>query len=394
MRLLLVTGEFPEMIGGVADHSASLGRGLARLGHQLTVLTAADPRIGAMPGLDVHPVVTRWKGASLARQCAEGKPQVLFLQYAPYLYQRQGLPLGLLSALAGVRRRVPVVLVAHELWIPWSGPAALPLWVGQRLLAAIAVNLANVTVVSTERRHRQLLRAGVSAGRLRLVRIGSSLPEPESGTLPEPARPDGEVDVFRVGMFASLDLHWRRPDLAVEAVRRMGARRPKSLVELTLMGRLPENTARFLDSVPTEGPGYRVRATGVLPSADVAGRLRRCHAALLLDASGVGGISTRSTSVAAALSLGRPLVANRGPETDSLFEDGTNLLFAPLLPEAVGAALERLRDDVDLRSRLGSEAADLYRRHFSSTVVARAFDELCRTLVSDAAVAPASGASR
>jgi glycosyltransferase involved in cell wall biosynthesis len=394
LRLLLVTGEFPEMIGGVGDHSAWLGRGLERLGHQVTVLTAADPRVAAIPGLDVHPVVTKWKGASLARRCVEGKPQVLLLQYAPYLYQRLGLPLGLLSALAAVRRRVPVVLVAHELWIPWSGPAALPLWVGQRLLAAIAVRLANVTVVSTERRHRQLLRAGVSARRLRLVRIGSSLPEPESGALPEPARSDENPDVFRVGMFASLDLQWRRPDLAVEAVRRMGAQRPKSLVELTLMGRLPENTARFLHSVPKQGPGYRVRATGVLPAAEVARRLRRCDAAVLLDTSGLGGISTRSTSSASALALGRPLVANRGPETDGLFEDGTNLLFAPLLPEAIEAALERLRDDVGLRHRLGSGAADLYRRHFSSTVVAAAFDELCRALASDTAVTPTEGAPR
>jgi glycosyltransferase involved in cell wall biosynthesis len=383
VRLLLVTGEFPEMIGGVADHTAWLGQGLARLGHEVSVLTARDSRVVVVPGLDVRPVVTTWGGRELVGRCLESRPHVALLQYAPYLYQRLGLPRGLVSALGPLRRRVPVVLVAHELFIPWSGLRTLPLWLGQRLLTLLAVRRSDVTVVSTERRHADLRRAGVAAARLRLVRIGSSLPEPGADGLPDdPIGPDSGESPFRVGMFASLDLHWRRPDLVLEAVRQMGARRPGSTVELALMGRLPENTAGLLARFPFRGPGYRVEATGVRPAAELAARLRRCDAAVLLDTSGRGGVSTRSTSLASALALGRPLVANRGVETDSLFVDGRNVLFVPLSAEGVAGALERLRDDVALRRRVAAGGAELHREHLSSAAVAAGIDELCRSLAS------------
>jgi glycosyltransferase involved in cell wall biosynthesis len=281
--------------------------------------------------------------------------------------------------------------VAHELFIPWSGLRALPLWLGQRLLTLLAVRRCDRTVVSTERRLADLRGYGVSAARLRLVRIGSSLPEPDAGSRPDGVGPDTDEDVFRVGMFASLDLHWRRPDLVLEAVRRLGAARPRSTVEFTLMGRLPENTSRLLATFPLRGPGYRVEATGVRPAAELAERLCRCDAAVLLDTSGRGGVSTRSTSLAAALALGRPLVANRGVETDSLLEDGRSVLFVPLSVEAVAGALERLRDDVALRRRIGAAGALLHRDHLSLSTVAGAFDELCRSLAPGVS-APRGGA--
>lgn len=388
MRLLILTGELPEMIGGVADHSASLAAKLSALGHEVEVLTSNDPRVVSSRTFGVRTAVSQWKGAQLAQLCLEHRPEVVMFQHSPYLYQRHGMPLGLLHSLATLRRRVPLVLVAHELFIPWGGLRLSPLWLGQRLVAALALRVADVVVVSTERRYGQLRRAGLSELRLKLVRIGPSLPEPGAA---ESGDALGAPGPFRVGMFTSLDLHWRRPDLVVEAVRRMGARRPDAPVALTLMGRLPQNTARYLEAVPARGDGYDVEATGLLPAPEVARRLQACQAAVLLDTSGLGGISGRSTSVASALALERPLVANRGPETDSIFQDGVNVLFSALSVEAVQAALERLRDDGALRRRLASGAADLHRRHFSWDVVAAAFDELCRA-VRWSAAPPTEGA--
>jgi len=78
-----------------------------------------------------------------------------------------------------------------------------------------------------------------------------------------------------------------------------------------------------------------------------------------------------------AMSVGLPIVASRVGGVPELVEDGTTaLLVPPKEPEAVAAAVVRLRRDPALAERLGAEAIARYRDRHTPEQMARAHEAL------------------
>ncbi len=74
------------------------------------------------------------------------------------------------------------------------------------------------------------------------------------------------------------------------------------------------------------------------------------------------------------LSVGRPLVSADTPAMREAFTDGENaLLVPPGDPEALAAAIRRLRDDPALRRRLAEEGARLFDERFSDRALGERF---------------------
>jgi len=106
------------------------------------------------------------------------------------------------------------------------------------------------------------------------------------------------------------------------------------------------------------GIGNRVTFTGLVEPARVAELLRRAD--ILALPNPASAISTRFTSplkLFEYMAAGRPIVASDLPAIREVLHDGVDaLLVAPGDPAAIAAAIERLRSDPALASKLAAAA--------------------------------------
>jgi glycosyltransferase involved in cell wall biosynthesis len=147
MRILLVTGEFPPMQGGVGDYTRQVAEGLAEQGCSVQVLTSV--RGGPVEGLDVVPQVDRWDWGCwrlLYRAIARYRPEVVHIQYQAAAYGLHPAINLFPRRLRLVRDRPGTVVTFHDLKVPYLFPKAGPLrrWVVTELArssdAAITTN--------------------------------------------------------------------------------------------------------------------------------------------------------------------------------------------------------------------------------------------------------------
>ncbi len=154
MRLLLVTGEFPPMQGGVGDYTNEIAKGFAACGVEVCVLTCI--RANDQHPFPVLPLVDAWNWSSLrlvANRVRAFAPEVVHIQYQTGAYGMHPaidfLPQFLrstpsLSKKAG--RGCRSVVTFHDLRIPYLFPKAGPVrdWVTRHLArtsdAVIATN--------------------------------------------------------------------------------------------------------------------------------------------------------------------------------------------------------------------------------------------------------------
>ena len=83
MKVCFLTGEFPPMQGGVADHTSHLARCLAELGVDVSVVTSrkvASDSLSSVTSLDIYPIVSGWGWgcwSQIGRWLGEHHPDVL-----------------------------------------------------------------------------------------------------------------------------------------------------------------------------------------------------------------------------------------------------------------------------------------------------------------------------
>ena len=148
MRVLLVTGEFPPMQGGVGDYTREIGLALHALGNEVHVL--APTQAGPAPGLTIHPLVERWDWrcwGTLLDLVRKHRPDVVHVQYQAAAYAMHPAinfwPWRLRRMGAGRPRSV---VTFHDLKVPYLFPKAGPVrrWVVNELAkrsdAAITTN--------------------------------------------------------------------------------------------------------------------------------------------------------------------------------------------------------------------------------------------------------------
>jgi glycosyltransferase involved in cell wall biosynthesis len=232
---------------------------------------------------------------------------------------------ALLLGRALARSRVPVVLHHHHLYPRWA-----------RLEAAIA-RRADAVVTVSEHSRRELVAAGVPAGRVHVVHEGIATPPPTSGW-PD-AWPEGGLRLLYLGRLEAR----KRPELAIETLRRCGI--PASLV---IAGEGPQA------ALAERAAGLPVRFLGRVSEAD---KWRLYDSAdVLLFGSTLEGFGL---VVAEAQSRGVPVVAAAGTATAEALDEGRSGLLAAPEPDAFAAAV---RDVAGRREEMGAAAREFARR--------------------------------
>jgi glycosyltransferase involved in cell wall biosynthesis len=353
----VLTGEFPPRCGGVGDYAAMLSGALALAGDRVHVWTPSDPseassRIVAHKLPDVF-------GPLSCRVLSEGiaaDPGILLLQYVPNALGRRGANLAFCRWLLASRRAgADVRVMFHEPYLyfsarrPWRNALAL----AQRLMARTLMHAATDVYLSSDTWRRYLAPYGD---------VSKAIALPIPSTLPEPTAMDVAAcrTTFGGGPDAPLIAHFGTYGDHVEReLRRMlpAVLETCPAARLVLAG---ARSDRFLDSMPALRG--RAIATGWLPPA--------CLSAVLAAADVViqpypDGVTTRRTSIMAAMRNGCAIVTTDGALTERVWRRGAVALVQVDQPRAFATACARLLADRTERIAQGSRARTLYHAQFS-----------------------------
>jgi glycosyltransferase involved in cell wall biosynthesis len=379
MRIVILCPDYPPKRSGLADHTRHLAEYLRRFGHQdVLVLTTGEAGGGtSVPEEEVGGVIVRrviaqwgWRGLrTLAREIARAAPDWILVPYVPHAYGRAGVNMAFPLALVRERwagRRL--LLLVHELY---ADLAPFPLRhllaaLAQRAMFALAASAAHGIAVSTEPWMLRLRRMWPTRSRRAPI---VHLPSP-SNIAPVPtdrARARQELGLREeeivLAFFGTLHVSKKRTWLlrSLEALSARGLP-----TRLLVIG--PESQ-QLLALAPT-GVREKVLALGYVDAAAVSRALQASDIFLLPLSDGV---STRRSSLMAALSHGLPVVGTSGRSTDEQLARSGALLLSPADdPDAFLHHVLLLAEDAERRRSLAERGRALYREHYDwPHVVAR-----------------------
>ncbi len=404
MRIALVSQEYPPETdhGGIATQAWGKARGLARLGHAVTVISTAvdgrrservDPdgvRVVRVPPDDATPQDTepgRWRAWSSAAAAelerADAAAPLDLVEFPEWAAEAHAW----LTRPFGGRRRPASVVHVHGPLVMFAGALGWPeldcdLYVegaameGECLRAADAVYASSHASAGWVARHHgldeteiQVLHAGVD-----LERFAPGAPKAHDPTI-----------IF-VGKIARS----KGADTLVEAALALAPRLPGLTVEL--VGRGEQGLVEELaDRARAAGFPDLVRPAGFVPREALPERLGRAWA-LAAPSRYEGG---PGFVLLEAMACGLPVVAGAEGGMGEAFDSGVHgFLVPPGEPDALAAALEPLLADRALRDRMGGAA----RRHVEATADAdrcvERIEALYRDVVAARAVAPRARSAR
>lgn len=375
LRVLLISGEYPPMEGGVADFTRILGEELARQGAEVHVLTARRGAGEGQGAVQVYPWLDSWSFRPLygavRRLLRILRPAVINIQYQAAAY-------GLHPAINLLPWVVPTPVVAtfHDLLVPYLFPKAGPLRWGANL--ALARGAAAVIVTNAQDRER--LAGYPWLKRLEQIPIGSNIPyalpadyEREAWRARWGIPPEALVLCY----FGFLNASKGGEDLiaALDALHRAGYNVYLLMIGGAVGASDPTNReylARVRAAIAGRGLDRRVIWTGHLPPAEVSASLCSADLCVLPYRDGA---SFRRGSFMAALAHGLAIVTTQPQVSLPELIHGENVwLVPPADPEALAAALIRLAHDAPLRGHLGAGARALAQEFAWERIAARTLE--------------------
>jgi glycosyltransferase involved in cell wall biosynthesis len=366
-RWQIVTGEYPPQDGGVSAYTRVLARGLAEAGDRVDVwaprCTMQTTSSLSDPGVSVHRLPDHFGPRSLhylSRQLDTlADPARLLVQYVPHAFGWKALNVPFCLWLQA-RHRLPVWIMFHEVAYPVGFDQSLPenaLGVATRWMATIAGRAADRIFVSIPA--WQPIVESLIGTRAPIV----WLPVPSSVTpVDDPA---GTAEVrSRVADGAPLVGHlgtYGRP------IGRMLETSLRALLTMTdcralLLGRQGDAFGERLIATHPEFAD-RVSAPGVLSDEDLSRHVAACDIMLQPYPDGV---SSRRTSVMAALAHGRPVVTTLGRLSESLWSGTGAVVLAPAADAAaLGEAASALLCDTPRWAEMSARGRAVYEARFA-----------------------------
>ncbi len=405
MRILLISGEFPPMQGGVGDYTHEMSRAFEAQGHKVWVLVPAALRRAYARDPRVLAVVQDWRWGCWRRVrdvLRQVRPDVVNVQYQAAAYDMRVPAINLLPWwLHRQKDTPPLVTTFHDLKSPYLFPKAGPL--RELVVRLLARNSDAVIVTNLEDLLAVRSWFPVSEGqkpRLYHIPIGSNIavaPPPDFDRDAWRVRLGCPSDALLLGYFGFLN-ESKGGDTLIRALSLLVRQRMVPAPHLLMIGGRvgssdPTNRAyaAHIESLIQELKlSDHVHWTGYVPPAEVSAALLSVDVMLLPYRDGA---SFRRGSLHAALAHGCAIVTTvpRVPVPELL--DGENVLLVPPDdPKSLSGAVLRLYGDPDLRRRIGIGARELAGMFTWDKIARRAVEEVFRPLLSSAAY-PAGWAS-
>ena len=391
MRILHVVTAFPRTPDDViVPWLVELLKRLRAAGHEVEVFTssyrgAPDQVFTGIPVHRFRYFLRRWENLTHEETAPDRMKRSLLYRLMPACF----VLAGMLAIWRLCRRGRYDVIHVH-----WPLPLALFGWSAQRARPARLVTtfygvelrwvkgtlpfLKGFLAWAARRSDHVVAISNYTAGELReladvpieVIPYTASLPEVNAAS----AAPDGAGPVLFVGRLVE------RKGVAhlIEAIARLGPTGPP----LEIVGEGPERPA--LQALAQRlGVGQRVVFRGKVAPHELQGSYARAAVCVLpsvLDARG----DTEGLGVVLleAMNHGTPVIASRVGGIPDIVEDGVSgLLVPPGDPEALAAALRRLRDDPALARQLGEAGRRRLREQFSWPAIVQRWLDLYAGLV-------------
>lgn len=280
--------------------------------------------------------------------------RAIVLQYNPFAYGRWGFAPSLAMSLLLLRRpprRPLIALMAHEMFGPMVTWRLRLMGLWQRLQFFALQAIADIVFVSAEPRLLQLARFRPRRPLVHLP-VASVLPDRRA------YRHETRAVLGADGACIVLASFWSTPGHHIsEYLARAANRLSASGIAVVLLYLGP-------GAGPLKGldPAVRLITPGLSEPASVSDYLA---ASDIFVAPFADGISTRRTSMMAALQHGLPIVATDGPSTDAILRESGALRLAPVnRPGLFIDAVQQLATSSSDRVALGDNARRLYERAF------------------------------
>ena len=362
-RWHIVTPELPPDCGGVGDYTAQVAIGLSEKGDRVTVYS--PPQSSSWRGPVSVEVVTLgdWFGprseAELTTRLDREPSSRLLIQYVPAVFGRSAANVPFCRWLRSRGRAGSDLRVMfHEpySYFDWR-PDHLFKAVAQRAMARTLLDGASMVYLPTDTWRRYLSNYGPGPiARAVTLPIPSSIPRVDGCEAVRAMRAAvlGEA-TFLLGHFGTYGRHVAQPLRG--AICDLLTSDPEIAMICTGAG-----SESFAQSMRVAYPALRGRITGTgrAAASDISVRLQACD---LLVQPYPDGVTTRRTSVMAALSNGRAVVTSDGPLTENVWRETGCVRLAHSLDGLVGAARDLLAD-ASGRTTLALRAAATYASTF------------------------------
>ena len=286
---------------------------------------------------------------------------VLVLQYNPFSFGRWGfapeLPL-FLARLRTRRRRPRIAVMFHEMYVDMRSFswALMGSWQRAQLLAVQAT--ADIQLCSIQRWTERLRRTALGRP-VHHLPVASNLPDARAHREQTRHHLGAEADTIVLSCIG-LRHHGRLQEHVLASARKAATIVPSVL--LLNLGPGERSAVRLAENVC-------VRSTGFLPEHDIARHVAASHVFL---APYMDGVSTRRTTVMAALQHGVPVVGTAGHLTDDVLRDAPGFALVGLgPPDGFAQTVTSLVADPQRRAELSVGGREFYEREFDWPVLAR-----------------------
>jgi len=398
LRVLLISGEYPPMQGGVADFTYLLGETMVELGAEVHVLTSvgAATQKGKQGAVHPHPLMRSWRWkplyATLRRLLDEIGPDIVNIQYQTAAYALHPA----INFLPIACHKVPTVVTFHDLLVPYLFPKAGRL----RWWTNLALARWSDAVIVTNVQDKARMKAHSWIRHLALVPIGSNLAcSPPAGYDRTAWRERWGIgeDTLVLCYFGFLNASKGGEELvaALDALCATG-RDARLLMMGGVVGASDPTNRTYLDLVRSlireRDLENRVLWTGYLKPEEVSGCFGAADICVLPYRDGA---SFRRGSFLAALTHGMPIVTTRPQVALTQLVHGKNVWLVPVGdvakppgrrcgeatdPKAIAEALALLADDPKLRQTLGDGARELSEQFGWQRIAARTMEVYDRAL--------------
>lgn len=359
----IITAALPPAYDAIGDYSTRLAAAFVNRGIATRLLTTKTRTVETIANAEIamafNVAANDFSGLYDAL-CAPDAAEFALLQYNPFSWGSRGWAPGLVRALTRAKSRnksLRLAVMFHEIYMLNPGVKSWIMRCWQKHQLAALVKLANICFVSTQRWSKAIEQAGGLAVPLP---VGSNLPCPASDQLPIRSRLGIDADSFVCGALGSThpSRPWQWVGTAVKALQDAGLK-----PVLVYIGGSVDDVKAVCGDTP-------VLATGRLPGAEAAAHLRLMD---LFLSPFLDGVSTRRSSIMAALQNGVPTVSTRSEDTDSVFLYGTMPISLSCVnggAEAFASCCLAMAKDSQLRLQRAAAGRILYETRFDWPVIA------------------------
>jgi glycosyltransferase involved in cell wall biosynthesis len=365
----IITCEYPPQSGGVSDYSYLVARELALAGDQVHVWGPGRSETSEQAkGVAVHAIMGTFSPKDLK---ATGRrldgftgPRHLLIQWVPHGYGYKSLNVGFClwlvfrRAIAGDR----LDWVVHEPFLPfkkgkWRQNAAAVL---HRLMMVVILRTAWRVWLSTPAWEPMIRPFGLGRKQAyHWLPLPSNVPVAEdtgAGLMIHQQYAPNGVLIGHFGTFGA-------PITPLLAAAIPPLLRRVKQASMLLIG--PGSLA-FRDALAHQHPdlGLRLHAIGQLDARDARLSVHLSACDLMLQPF-PDGVTSRRTSVMAALAHGRPTATTSGPLTEAFWSQSGAVFLAPVAdPQALVEGAAQILEDPRRRVSLGEAGREFYWREF------------------------------